>query len=657
MELKIVCQFTFKLQFFYISGKPEKTYSTTPITPTHVTSPTPSSPTPPTNVTSPPVPTNESTTTSSTSSSSTSTTSSTTTTVISASSSTTALTTTFKPCLDGQFQCLSDGSCIKAAYVCDGRPHCPRAEDEPENCTCTQDQFTCANGQCIPARFRCDKVSQCDDLSDEINCTNCEGFKCNSGLCLWTTSVQCNGYINCLDLSDEVNCMLRPGYMRCKNGLTIPNHKFCDHKDDCFDNSDETDEECDPYYDPLMCSNHERACADLSACYLHDWHCDGYTDCADQSDESNCGTCVSGEFQCGDYSCVQESHVCDGIKNCPGGEDELDCVHLSAGMTGVLTLTSSDLQLPVCSSQWNPSIATEVCMQLGQGSAYSSNFLSLASAGFTAKSGVMSLINTRPLARNETVLSRFTQMSSCETGTVLKINCQPKGCGEKQIETLTPFIVGGNLASRGEWPWVVSLVKQGTNICGGAILGTRWRVRVNKIFINPRTLKLENGQMDWDMALLELRTPLVFGDYVQPICLPAQMAPNPTHQQCYLAGWGYINVQGVSVVDLRDAKMQLYTDEECSKNTVSIESRVNTNSTMCAGYGHGQISGCQGDSGSPLMCQDNSGHWSVQGLMSYGTDGCDGRSKFLFNRFAKVSTSVDWLHRSEYFRMLTAFVF
>jgi len=69
------------------------------------------------------------------------------------------------------------------------------------------------------------------------------------------------------------------------------------------------------------------------------------------------------------------------------------------------------------------------------------------------------------------------------------------------------------------------------------------RVRVASIHINPRTVRLENGQMDWDMALLRLARPLTFGDYVQPICLPGLHTPPPTGQLCYLAGWGFINPQ------------------------------------------------------------------------------------------------------------------
>ena len=39
--------------------------------------------------------------------------------------------------------------------------------------------------------------------------------------------------------------------------------------------------------------------------------------------------------------------------------------------------------------------------------------------------------------------------------------------------------------------------------------------------------------------------------------------------------------------------MRVHSDEDCSKNAVLIQAHVNANSTMCAGYPHGQIAGCQ----------------------------------------------------------------
>lgn len=66
-------------------------------------------------------------------------------------------------------------------------------------------------------------------------------------------------------------------------------------------------------------------------------------------------------------------------------------------------------------------------------------------------------------------------------------------------------------------------------------------VRVQKIFLNPNLKRLNNGQFAWDMALLYLSAPLVYGDHVQPICLHSNIGPDLLPSQCYLAGWGYIN--------------------------------------------------------------------------------------------------------------------
>jgi len=41
---------------------------------------------------------------------------------------------------------------------------------------------------------------------------------------------------------------------------------------------------------------------------------------------------------------------------------------------------------------------------------------------------------------------------------------------------------------------------------------------------------------DSDIALIKLRTPLTFNDYVQPVCLPS--TPIPVGTNCVVTGWG-----------------------------------------------------------------------------------------------------------------------
>lgn len=65
--------------------------------------------------------------------------------------------------------------------------------------------------------------------------------------------------------------------------------------------------------------------------------CDGVKNCADGSDEIDCNhyTCMANQFRCKPLDanhtahCVAASSRCDGIADCMGGEDENDCGKLT----------------------------------------------------------------------------------------------------------------------------------------------------------------------------------------------------------------------------------------------------------------------------------------------------------------------------------------
>lgn len=44
---------------------------------------------------------------------------------------------------------------------------------------------------------------------------------------------------------------------------------------------------------------------------------------------------------------------------------------------------------------------------------------------------------------------------------------------------------------------------------------------------------------DYDVALLQLRTPINFSDTVGAVCLPAKEQHFPWGSQCWVSGWGH----------------------------------------------------------------------------------------------------------------------
>ncbi|XP_003375044.1 putative Low-density lipoprotein receptor domain class A [Trichinella spiralis] len=180
-----------------------------------------------------------------------------------------------------------------------------------------------ANMSCSSVFFQCSLqttfVRRCagaDQVFDEstVNCNYRHSVKS----CLeYDHVLHCTIKNQCL--SDEYACCAAP--QQC-----IPYAKRCDGIVDCADGEDENN--CP------TCSINEFPCLIGGTCIPMERRCNGMPDdCFDNSnaDEKYCEYCGVGKFYCYksdpnyEYSCIDANQRCDGVKDCQGGEDELNC--------------------------------------------------------------------------------------------------------------------------------------------------------------------------------------------------------------------------------------------------------------------------------------------------------------------------------------------
>eukprot|EP01084_Bolivina_argentea_P180159 311240_1 len=245
----------------------------------------------------------------------------------------------FGDCKKDQFKC-DNGECIWSGYTCNGVFDCLNGEDENANCNfgltnyCPSETFNCASdGRCIEAIKQCDGIQDCDDNSDEIwnpNWNSADKFKCEtSEICIDITK-RCNGVLDCPDGSDEAinqNCNAAIANITCPKGSPVFTQKY-HNRTWIWRISSNTQ---------FKCSNGQ--CIDAAAM------CDGVAgDCIDGSDEFpyfnslndwpfvaqcpywNLIECAKGEILCKvSGECINIVKLCDGVNDCPNGEDERTC--------------------------------------------------------------------------------------------------------------------------------------------------------------------------------------------------------------------------------------------------------------------------------------------------------------------------------------------
>ncbi|NXK34218.1 TMPS6 protease, partial [Piprites chloris] len=336
--------------------------------------------------------------------------------------------------------------------------------------------------------------------------------------------------------------------------------------------------------------------------------CDGIKDCPNGLDERNC-VCPA-KFQCHeDSTCIEFSRVCDQQLDCVNGSDEEQC---SEGVPcGPFTYRCED---GTCLKKPNP---------------------------------------------------------LCDTTADCKDLSDEKHC-DCGMQASLSRIVGDLNSVEGEWPWQASLQVRGRHICGGTLIADRWVVsaahcfqderlaspsiwtvylgkyfqnatshtevsfKVIRLFLHPY---YEEDSHDYDVALLQLDHPVIISPLIQPICLPAPSHFFEPGLHCWITGWGSLKEGGHISNVLQKVDVQLIQQNICSE----AYHYMITPRMLCAGYYKGKKDACQGDSGGPLACKEPSGRWFLAGLVSWGM-GCAHSNNY--GVYTRITQVLGWINQT-----------
>ncbi|XP_041493584.1 prothrombin [Microtus oregoni] len=252
-------------------------------------------------------------------------------------------------------------------------------------------------------------------------------------------------------------------------------------------------------------------------------------------------------------------------------------------------------------------------------------------------------------------------------------------------------IVEGWDAEMGIAPWQVMLFRKSPQelLCGASLISDRWvltaahcllyppwdknftendllvrigkhsRTRyerniekismLEKIYIHPRYNWREN--LDRDIALLKLKKPVPFSDYIHPVCLPDKQTAASLLQAGYkgrVTGWGNLReTWTTSISEIQPSVLQVVNLPIVERPVCKASTRIRiTDNMFCAGFKVNDTKrgdACEGDSGGPFVMKSHyNNRWYQMGIVSWG-EGCDRNGKYGF--YTHVFRLKKWIQK------------
>jgi len=233
------------------------------------------------------------------------------------------------------------------------------------------------------------------------------------------------------------------------------------------------------------------------------------------------------------------------------------------------------------------------------------------------------------------------------------------------------FIVGGDDAREGAWPWQLSLQNGGSHSCGASLIRARYAicaahcvgsiVGLYNVVAGTNQRSCADGNCQQSRLTDAIRHPdfvnsgvvgypndisvLVLATDVNEVAGKVQYAPITTNEdwvgaECYITGWGRISGGGILPENLQEAVIDILTTAECQAMWSAAQVR---DSQVCIYDRATQARGaCNGDSGGPLVCRAGpDAPWELVGATSWGRTGCATTSPSVYTRVSSFRAWID----------------
>ncbi|XP_048511334.1 trypsin 3A1-like [Athalia rosae] len=232
-------------------------------------------------------------------------------------------------------------------------------------------------------------------------------------------------------------------------------------------------------------------------------------------------------------------------------------------------------------------------------------------------------------------------------------------------------IVGGTSTTIEQYPYQISLQREGGHICGGSIITDSWILTaghcVDGSTSEPSLYTVRTGSsyfdhggklnavksivihenfnataIDHDIAAVQLETPLVFTSTTFPIPVAKKTDIFFSGVLVTVTGWGKLSQFGNGSKILQKVEIPLVSWKECAK---AYEEHPITERMICAGVlNAGGKDACQGDSGGPLALNGK-----LIGIVSWGF-GCAHPS--YPGVYTRVTAFREWIETKTRLRVL-----